>query len=194
MGRYVVGVSGASGVVLAQALVHELLARKHQVELIVTPSALYTASLEMGKEFGSIQNFLGAISEEGRASLRIHAIYDMASALASGSYATDGMVVIPCSMASLAAISTGLSDNLLRRAADVTLKEKRTLVLVPRESPLSEIHLEHMLRLARMGASIVPPVPAWYTQPKSLADIHGFIVGKALDALRVDHALYPRWT
>ena len=97
-------------------------------------------------------------------------------------------------MATLAAIACGLSDNLLRRAADVTLKEKRPLVIVPRESPFSEIHLENMLKLAKCGAAIVPPIPAWYTEPKSIADMENFIVGKALDALKIEHDVYPRWT
>jgi flavin prenyltransferase len=191
MGRYVVGVSGASGIVLALHLLRALTEKGHRVELTMSQYALYTASLELGKEYATPGKFLSHI--EKREYVSLHANQDVGCAIASGSFATDGMIIIPCSVATLAAIAHGLGDNALRRAADVTLKEKRPLIIVPREAPLSEIHLENMLKLCRLGATIVPPVPAWYTQPKTLEDVEKFIVGKVLDALKIEHDLYPRW-
>lgn len=189
MGRYVLGVSGASGIILAKVALKNLLESGHEVECVITPSALYTASLELGCSTSA--ELLGSYAKHPN--LRVHPIYDMGSAIASGSYPIDGMLVIPCSMATLAAIACGLSDNVLRRAADVTLKERRPLIIVPRETPLSEIHLENMLKLVRMGASILPPMPAWYTMPKTLEDIENFVVGKALDLLKISNSIYPRW-
>src|SRR5581483_7589041 len=148
---------------------------------------------EMGSKFSSAQKIVSSFSKEAQKLIEIHHFKDFTASIASGTFHVDGMLIIPCSMASLAAIATGLSDNLLRRAADVQLKEKRPLVIVPREAPLHEIHLEHMLKLSRMGASIVPPSPGWYTKPKTLEDIENFIVGRALDALKLDVKLYPRW-
>jgi len=192
MGRFVVGISGASGIILAKRLAEELLQRGHELELIFSQYALYTASLEMGKEYRTASKFVNHLP--CREKIRIYSIHDVGCAVASGSYSTDGMIIIPCSMATIAAIATGLSDNALRRAADVSLKEKRSLIVVPREAPLSELHLENLLKLARLGATIVPPVPAWYTEPKSLEDVENFIVGKVLDSLKIEHTLYPRWT
>ncbi len=187
MGRIVVGVSGASGVILARRLIEELTTHR-EVDLVMTPQALYTASLEMGREHATVKRFIQGIDN-----VRVHSINDIGSAIASGSYPTEGMVIVPCSMTTIAAVSMGLGDNCLRRAADVTLKERRPLIIVPREAPLGELHLENMLKLARLGATIVPPVPAWYTLPKTLEDVENFIVGKVLDALSIPHDLYPRW-
>jgi flavin prenyltransferase len=193
MARLIVGVSGATGFVLAVRCVDTLTKLGNFVELVMTKDAHLTAVEEMGKEYAGL-NFLKHFSKEQQSKIRLHQIHDFTSPLASGSYQVDGMIIIPCSMATLAAIACGLSDNLVRRAADVTIKERRPLVLVPRETPLSEIHLENMLKLARIGAQIVAPMPAWYTQPQTLEDIENFIVGKVLDALKIPHTLYPRWT
>ncbi len=193
MGRFVVGISGASGIILARRCIEALTATGSSIELVMSPSALYTASLELGKEFASTAKFIQQFPEEIQQKITLHSINDVGCAIASGSYPITGMIIIPCSMATIAAISIGLGDNVLRRAADVTLKEKRPLILVPRESPLSELHLENLLKLSRLGATIVPPIPAWYTHPQTLADIENFIVGKVLDALYLDHTLYPRW-
>ena len=193
MARFVVGVTGASGVVLSQRLIAALTSGGHRVELLISQHALYTATLEMGKEFNTAAKFISHLPIEAQAKTTLHGIQDVGCAVASGSFLVDGMIIIPCSMTTAAAISIGLGDNALRRAADVTLKEKRPLVLVPREAPLSEIHLENLLKLSRLGASIIPPVPAWYIQPKTLEDIENFIIGKVLDALRIEHTLYKRW-
>ncbi len=186
MGRLVVGVSGASGIVLAHRLISVV---ECEVDLVMTPSALYTASLEMGREYATAKRFVDSLSKK----VKLHAINDLGAGIASGSYPTVGMVIIPCSMTTVAAIAMGLGDNCLRRAADVTLKERRPLIIVPRESPLAEIHLENLLKLTKRGATIVPPMPAWYTNPQTIEDVENFIVGKVLDALKMDHSLYPRW-
>jgi 4-hydroxy-3-polyprenylbenzoate decarboxylase len=118
---------------------------------------------------------------------------DQAAAISSGSFLVDGMVIVPCSMKTLAGIRTGYADGLIARAADVTLKERRRLVLVPRETPLSEVHLDNMLALARMGASIVPPMPAFYNQPASIDDIVGHIVTRIMDQLGFESPTATRW-
>ncbi len=193
MKRYVVGVTGASGIILAHRCISALTELGHHVELIISQHALYTATLELGKEYGSGSKFVSSFSKEIRERITLHSIHDVGCAVASGSYPVDGMIIIPCSMATLAAVAVGLGDNSLRRAADVTIKEKRPLILVPRETPFSEIHLENLLKLARLGATILPPIPAWYIEPTSLADIENFIVGKVLDLLHLPHQLYQRW-
>lgn len=191
MGRFVVGVSGASGMILALRLIDALTKGGHFVELTLSKAALYTVSLELGKEFATPEKFFAKI--ENKELVTTHASQDTGCAIASGSFLTDGMIIIPCSMTTLAAVAIGLGDNVLRRAADVTLKERRQLIIVPRESPFSEIHLENMLKLCRRGATVLPPIPAWYTEPKTLEDVENFIVGKVLDVLKIEHTLYPRW-
>ena len=193
MAEIVVGVSGASGIVLAHRSIDVLTRMQHKVHLVLSKASLYTAVEEMGAIYGTVQKFVNSFSSEQRELIRLHAIGDFSSPLASGSYPTDGMIVIPCSMATLAAIAIGLSDNVLRRAADVHLKERRPLIIVPREMPLAENHLENMLRIARMGGMICPPIPGWYTKPKTLQDMEDFIVGRILDGLKIDAKLYPRW-
>ena len=133
------------------------------------------------------------ISQGEDTPLTLHDIEDIRSVIASGSYRVDAMIVVPCSMDTLAAIAGGLSSNLLQRAADVTLKEGRQLLLVTRETPLSAIHLENMLKLARLGVRIVPPMPAFYHHPKSISDLVDFVVGRILDQLGMPHHLYTRW-
>ncbi len=193
MAEIVIGVSGASGIVLAHRAIDVLTQLNHQVHLILSKAALYTALEEMGSDFATAQKFIASFTPAQQTRIRLHNIGDFSSPLASGSYRTDGMLVIPCSMATLAAIAIGLSDNVLRRAADVHLKERRPLIVVPREMPLAENHLENMLRITRMGGMIAPPVPGWYTKPASLREMENFIVGRILDGLKIDATLYPRW-
>ncbi len=181
--RLIVGISGASGAVYgARALqaLHDLGVETH---LILTQAALETMRLET--------DFTKA--DLVRLATKTHRMDDITAKVASGSYRTDGMLVIPCSMKTLAGIASGYSDNLLLRAADVTLKEKRRLVLVVRESPLSLIHLENMARVARAGAVVLPAMPAFYHRPKSVDDLVDQIVGKALDMVGVEHDLFRRW-
>jgi 4-hydroxy-3-polyprenylbenzoate decarboxylase len=193
MKRFVVGITGASGIILAHRLIASLAENGYEIDLVMSQHALYTATFELGKEYKTAQRFLSSFPEEVQVKIKLHAIHDIGCAIASGSYPVAAMIVVPCSMATLAAIAVGLADNALRRAADVTLKERRPLILVPREAPLSPIHLENLLKMSRLGAIILPPIPAWYTEPQSVADIENFIVGKILDALHIEHHLYKRW-
>lgn len=193
MARFVVAISGASGVVLAGRLIRFLVEADHAVELVMSRYALYTATLELGAEYKSASAFVSSLGKTIAEKVTIHAINDVACAISSGSYPVDGMVIIPCSMATVAAIATGLSDNALRRAADVTIKEGRPLVIVPRETPLSTLHLENLLKLSRLGVKIVAPIPAWYAGPKTIEDVENFVVGKVCDVLHIDNNLYKRW-
>ena len=158
-GRLVVGVTGASGAMLALAVLDLLGELAVETHLVVSRGARLSIRHELGED--------GVARIEALAA-HVHAPSDLAAPIASGSFRTAGMIVVPCSMRSLAAIAHGLGDNLLTRAADVTLKEKRRLVLAPREAPLHEGHLESMLKLARMGAVIAPPVPPFYTGAATL--------------------------
>lgn len=193
MAEIVVGISGASGIILGHRLVEVLAKLQYRVHLVMSRAAIYAAHEEMGPDYATAERFLESFAPELREYILPQKIGDFGAAIASGSHPTAGMVVVPCSMATLAAIAIGLSDNLLRRAADVTLKERRRLIIVPRETPLSEVHLDNMLRVTRMGGVILPPVPAWYTRPKTLHDMENFVVGRILDLLGIDAALYPRW-
>jgi flavin prenyltransferase len=184
MRRIVVGMTGASGAVLGVGVLREL-QRCPDVEthLVLSRWARATIHLETG---------LSARDVTGLADV-VYSWDDQAAAISSGSFRADGMVIVPCSMKTLAGIRTGYAEGLIARAADVTLKERRRLVLVPRESPLSEIHLENMLALARMGASIVPPMPAFYNHPASVGDIVDHIVTRILDQFDIESPEAKRW-
>src|SRR3954466_3119635 len=160
--RLIVGMTGATGAVLGIRLL-EHLARMPEVEthLVLSRWARTTIELETGMSVAAV----------GKLADVVHRPEDQGATIASGSFRTDGMVIVPCSMKTLAGIRTGYADGLVARAADVCLKERRRLVLVPRETPLSDVHLENMLALSRMGATILPPVPAFYNHPTSLADV-----------------------
>ena len=125
--------------------------------------------------------------------IEYHPIKDIGASIASGSFRVKGMIIMPCSMGTLSAVAHGASDNLMARAADVMLKEGRPLLIVPRETPLHAIHLENMLKLARLGVRIIPAMPGFYYQPKTLDDIINFLVGKVLDSLDIEHQLFARW-
>ena len=188
MRRYVVGISGASGVILAVTLVTELAKLGHHVDVIISPSAKKTLYYE-----SDTKSFLATIPQHLHKNILLHHITSIESSLSSGSSSVDATIIVPCSVATIAAISCGLADNLLRRVADVALKEKRPLILVPRESPLSTIHLENLLKLAQNGAIILPPMPIWYFKPQTVDDIANDIVGKILATLRLDSPLIKRW-
>lgn len=188
MRRYVVGISGASGVILAVTLVTELAKLGHHVDVIISPSAKKTLYYEL-----DTKSFLATIPQHLHKNILLHRITSIESSLSSGSSSVDATIIVPCSVATIAAISCGLADNLLRRVADVALKEKRPLILVPRESPLSTIHLENLLKLAQNGAIILPPMPIWYFKPQTADDIANDIVGKILATLRLDSPLIKRW-
>ncbi|GAB6935559.1 flavin prenyltransferase UbiX [Calditerricola yamamurae] len=192
--RMVVGITGASGAVYGVTLVQALLERDFDVHLVVTEAGWQVLGEELGWDTSdraaTLERHLAA-GRPGR--LQWHGLRDYGAPIASGSFRARGMIVIPCSMGTLSGIATGASGNLLERAADVMLKEGRPLILVPRETPLNAIHLENMLRLARMGAHIVPAMPAFYHRPETVDDMVRFVVGKVLDVCGVDHTLFRRW-
>jgi len=181
--RLVVGLSGASGIVYGIRLLQVLREKNVQTELIMTPTAKQMVELETDHDPEEILSL----------ATRVHRIDDFESTISSGGYLTDGMVIAPCSMKTLAGIACGYASNLLLRAADVTLKERRPLVLVPRETPLNAIHLKNMLQLTEMGTTILPAMPAFYNKPSTANELVDFVVGKALDVLRIEHSLYKKW-
>ena len=187
--QIIVGITGASGVVYALRLLDCLEEAGVHVHLVVSK----LGRLLLSKE-GDVQN-LTAEELIGRSSERLYFYNfdDLHCRLASGSFLTDGMVICPCSGNTLGAVAAGRADNLLTRAAMVTLKEARRLILVHREMPLSSIDLENMLRLNRAGAIICPASPGFYTKPRTVDDLIDFLVGKVLDLLGIDHALKNRW-
>jgi len=180
----VVGISGASGSVLARETVDELLRREVPVILVCSNDAKLVWQQELEEPFADT---LSRWQEDPH--LTYHSIGDMRAPIASGTYPTLGMVVVPCSVASIAAMAHGIANNLLLRAADVCLKERRRLVVVPRETPLHAIHLENLAKLAQMGVVILPPEPAFYLKPKTISEVVRFVVGRVLVALGIEEAL-----
>ncbi|MEN6350483.1 MAG: flavin prenyltransferase UbiX [Syntrophomonas sp.] len=192
MQKYIVALTGASGVVYGIRLTVELLARNYEVHLICSKAACIVLEQELDWNFEDSleKTFRKHLPHEN---LFLYENSDIAAPLASGSFLTDGMVVIPCTMASVSALAQGSSGNLLERAADVVLKEKRPLIIVPRETPLNSIHLRNMLLLSEMGTHIIPAMPAFYHKPKNIDDMVSFLVGKVLDAMHVSHDIFKRY-
>lgn len=195
MKRLVVGITGASGAAYGVRLVEELLAGGVEVHLIVSEPARLVISDELGWDFaaGLVETCRKRIGGGDKDTLFVYDNRDIGAPLASGSFLVQGMVVIPCSMSTLSGIAQGSSNNLMERAADVMIKEKKLLVLVPRETPLSVIHLQNMLFLARLGAAIVPAMPGFYHHPQSVEEIVDFMVGKVMDLLGLEHQLFTRY-
>ena len=198
--RIVLAMTGASGAVYGLRLGEELLRAGVHLSLLTSTAGRMVLREECGLDWqGGAVEVAGKIEDHFRVKCQdvsLPAYFDendFCAPIASGSNAPDAMVICPCSMGTLARIAAGNSGNLLERCADVVLKERRTLVVVPRETPLNEIHLENMLRLARMGVRVVPPMPAFYTRPQSIDDLVNFVVGKVLDSLGIEHALYRPW-
>ncbi|MDQ7990493.1 MAG: flavin prenyltransferase UbiX [Candidatus Dactylopiibacterium sp.] len=188
--------TGASGMPYGLRLLECLLGAGCRVQLVYTQAAQIVARQEMDLALAGTQETAALLrarfaAPEGR--LEVYGREEWFAPIASGTNPPDAMVVCPCTMGTLAAIAAGLSSNLIERAADVCLKEGRKLVLVPREAPLSALHLENMLRLARLGAVILPPSPGFYHHPQSVQDLVDFIVARILDQLGVEHALMTRW-
>ena len=180
--RIVLAVTGASGMPYAEILAEHLTAAC-ELHLIVSRAGWLVWNQEIGKDSGSLLN----------KAYRHYAQDDLAAPPASGSWQHQGMVICPCSMASLAAIARGVGNNLIHRAADVTLKERRRLILVARETPLSAVHLKNMLAATRAGAVIMPASPGFYHRPQNLQDIVNQLAGRILDTLDIEHDLSPRW-
>jgi len=189
--------TGASGMPFGLRLLECLLGAGVRVYLLYSPAAQIVAKQEcdlvLPARPGDAERALGTRFGAGAGRLHVFGREDWMAPVASGSNPADAMVVCPCSMGTLGAIAGGLADNLIERAADVMLKERRPLVLVPRETPLSAIHLENMLKLARAGAAILPPAPGFYDRPQTVAELVDFVVARVLDQLGVAHALGPRW-
>ncbi|MDD2422430.1 MAG: UbiX family flavin prenyltransferase [Heliobacteriaceae bacterium] len=180
--EWIVGISGASGACYGIRLLDCLKNAGIGVHLVVTKAGERVIREETGLTLTALA-----------VGCRRYDVDDIGAAVASGSFPVHGMFVAPCSMRTVAAMAAGLADNLLTRAADVTLKEGRPLIVVPRETPLSLLHLENLTRLARAGARIVPAMPAFYQQPRDVAAVVDFVVGKILDQAKVPHQLFSRW-
>lgn len=189
----VFAITGASGAPYAVRLLEQILRAERDVALIVSRHGLRLLATEVG--IASIEALRAAVGERGW-DRHVHAYDDgdRGAAPASGSARTGPMVICPCSMGTISAISTGASRSLIERAADVALKERRKLIVVPRESPVSAIHLENMLRLSRLGVVVLPAAPGFYHRPTAIAQLVDFIVARILDQLDVPQSLVPRWS
>jgi len=181
--RLIVGITGATGAIFGVRLLQALRAADVESHLVLSGWGQRTIEHETGLGLAQLRE-LAAV---------VHGLGNMASTISSGSFLTDGMVIAPCSMRTLAAIANGNGENLVHRAADVVLKERRKLVLLVRETPLSEIHLENMLKLARIGATILPPMPAFYNQPQTIDDLVDHIVARTLDQFGIPADFAKRW-
>ncbi|MBM3115988.1 flavin prenyltransferase UbiX [Jeongeupia naejangsanensis] len=189
--------TGASGLPYGLRTLECLLAAGCTVHVLYTQAAQIVAKQELGQTWpGRADDLARQFRSQyavGEDRLKVWGQQEWFAPMASGSNPGDGMVVVPCTMGALAAIANGASDNLLERAADVMIKERKTLVVVPREAPFSVIHLENMLRLARLGVVILPPNPGFYHHPKDIGDLVDFVVARILDQLGVPHQLMQRW-
>jgi 4-hydroxy-3-polyprenylbenzoate decarboxylase len=181
--RLIVAITGATGAIFGVRLLEALKAAQVETHLVLSKWGQQTVEHETGLTLADLQE---------RATV-VHGTANMAATISSGSFHTDGMVIAPCSMRTVGAIAHSNGDNLVHRAADVVLKERRKMVLVPRETPLSEIHLENLLKLARMGVVILPPVPAFYNRPASIDDIVNHVVARVLDQFDIEASFARRW-
>ena len=196
MKQIAVAITGASGAIYGLRLVEVLLAADCRVALLLTRSGLDVLRYETGLEWEGPPSARKQLMRDyfgGSHRLEHYDEKDLFAPIASGSSAPDAMVVAPCSMGTAGRIAAGISDNLIERVADVALKEGRKLLLVPRETPLNQIHLENLLRLSRAGARIVPAMPAFYHRPRRIEELVDFVVGKVLDSLQIPHHLFQRW-
>ena len=194
MKRLIVGITGASAGVYGVRLLQVLTEQENiEVHLTISSSGARALSEELQIEV-DLDNFkLESLIGVSSPRVIYHHESDIAAPIASGSFRTEGMVVVPCSMVSIASIAGGISRNLIQRAADVCIKENRKLVVVPRETPLSPIHLENMLKLSRLGVCVLPAMPGFYHYPKNVDDLLNFVVTKILDQFGIDTKLIQRW-
>jgi len=181
--KLVIGITGSTGVIYGIRMLETLKKLNIETHLIISEWGQKCISMETQHTVDYVTSLATDISDEK----------NMASAVSSGTHKIDGMIVAPCSMKTLAAIANGYDDTLVARAAGVTIKESRKLILMVRETPFSAIHLENMLKLSRLGIVILPPMTEFYTKPKSIDDIINHGVGKCLDQFNIEHNLYPRW-
>ena len=194
-----IAISGASGTVYGLRILQFLLENNYNVDFVISGSASKVAKEEIGLELSLNPHLLKEqvlsyfTVKTNPAFLNVWAHNDISASISSGSYRSLGMIIVPASMGTVAAIACGTSDNLITRAADVCLKERRKLVLVPREMPFSSIHLENLLKLSKTGAIIAPACPGFYHNPEKLTDAIDFVAGKVLDLFGIDHNLFKRW-
>jgi 4-hydroxy-3-polyprenylbenzoate decarboxylase len=181
--KLVIGITGSTGVIYGVRLLQVLKEKNIQTHLIITEWAKKCLTMETNFTVESVKSIATTVSDES----------NMAASISSGTHKIDGMIVIPCTMKTLSSIAVGYDETLIARAAGVTLKESRKLILVTRETPLTAINLENMLKLARLGVVILPPVPGFYTKPKTIDEIVNHTVGKCLDQFDIEHNLYKRW-
>ncbi len=193
--KYVLAITGATGSAIGLRVLKELVLGS-EVHVVISAQSFSILRDETGTDLNAdteadiqekIRNYAGSTR------LYYHDERNFEAPISSGSYKTDGMLVVPCTMKTLSGIANGYSNGLIERAADVTIKEGRPLLLSPREMPFSAVHLENMLKLARLGVKIVPPVAGFYHRPKTLDDMIDFLAGKILDAMGVEHNIYKRW-
>ena len=181
--KLIVGITGSTGVIYGIRLLETLKKLNVETHLIISEWAAKCLVMETEYTLEQVKSLANSVSDE----------HNMAASISSGTHKVDGMIVAPCSMKTLSSIANGYDETLMARAAGVTIKEGRKLVLMVRETPLSAINLENMLKLARLGIVILPPVTEFYTKPKSIDDIVNHGVGKCLDQFDLEHDLYPRW-
>jgi len=181
--KLIIGITGSTGVIYGVRLLQALKEKKVQTHLILTEWAKKCLAMETDFTPDEVKSLATTVSDEA----------NMAASVSSGTHKIDGMIVIPCTMKTLSSIAVGYDETLIARAAGVTLKESRKLILVTRETPLTAINLENMLKLARLGVVILPPVPGFYTKPKTIDEIVDHTVGKCLDQFNIEHNLYKRW-
>lgn len=198
MQRVFVGITGGSGHAYAERLVRALVAAGREVAISITPAGCKVLRHELGVEAGEQGEGLAAalpgwLGTECAAKVTAYPASAVEAPPSSGTSLTGGVVICPCSMGTLARAAVGFSSNLVERAADVALKERRNLIFVPRETPLSQVHLENMLRLTRMGATVLPAMPGFYHRPESIDDLLDHVVGKVLDRLGIEHRVGARW-
>ncbi|MCL0102170.1 UbiX family flavin prenyltransferase, partial [Dehalococcoidia bacterium] len=197
MSTFVIGITGASGAPYAKRILQELLAQKHHVKLVVSPAGERVIDIELGLRFSGSREarreqwaeFLGSEPQE----LELLGHKNFAASIASGSFPFASMAVVPCSMGTLSRIAHGTSTNLIERAADVALKEKRPLILVPRETPLNHIHMKNMLSAGTAGAEILPAMPGFYHHPRTIDDLVDMMAGRILERMGVENDLFRRW-
>ncbi|MDH3191540.1 MAG: UbiX family flavin prenyltransferase [Nitrosopumilus sp.] len=181
--RLIIGITGSTGVIYGIKMLEVLKKLNVETHLIMSEWATKCITMETDYQIDYVTSLATNTSDEK----------NMASSVSSGTHKVDGMIVVPCSMKTLSSIANGYDDTLVARAAGVTIKESRKLILMVRETPLSPIHLENMLKLSRIGVVILPPVTEFYTKPKSIDDIVNHGIGKCLDQFDLEHDLYPRW-
>jgi len=181
--KIIVGITGSSGVIYGIKLLYFLKKSEIETHIVLSKWAEKNIEIETDESIVEVKKLASFEYREN----------DMAASISSGSFKTDGMIIIPCSMKTLASIANGYDDNLISRAASVTIKENRKLVIVPRETPLSQIHLSNMLKLAKIGVTILPAMPGFYHRPKTINDLILHIVGKTLDQFEINNEVFKRW-